>query len=96
MNDETLTLLFFMLLMFAGFYLLIIRPQQKRQKKQQEMLAELKRGDRVVTIGGIYGIIEAIDEKSLVIKTESGAQLRLVRGGVAMKQEEEEAEVVKS
>lgn len=90
MNDETLTLLGFMLLMFAGFYFLIIRPQQKRQKQQQNMLADLKRGDRIITIGGIYGAIEAIDEKSLVIKTESGALLRLVRGGVAMKQEQEE------
>lgn len=90
MNDETLTLLGFMLLMFVGFYFLIIRPQQKRQKQQQSMLSELKRGDRIITIGGIYGEIEAIDEKTLVIKTESGALLRLVRGGVAMKQEQEE------
>lgn len=89
MTGDTLTLVFFMILMFAGFYFLIIRPQQKRQKKQQEMLADLKRGDRIVTIGGIYGTIEAIDEKSLVIKTESGSLLRLVRGGVAMKQEDE-------
>ncbi|ADJ26413.1 preprotein translocase, YajC subunit [Dehalogenimonas lykanthroporepellens BL-DC-9] len=91
MNDETLTLLGFMVLMFVGFYFLIIRPQQKRQKKQQQMLSELKRGDRIVTIGGIYGEIETIDEKTLVIKTESGSLLRLVRGGVAMKQEQEES-----
>ncbi|TFG45593.1 MAG: preprotein translocase subunit YajC [Dehalococcoidia bacterium] len=89
MTGDTLTLVAFMVLMFAGFYFLIIRPQQKRQKKQQDMLSELKRGDRIVTIGGIYGVIEALDEKSLVIKAESGALLRLVRGGVAMKQEDE-------
>ena len=89
MTSDTLTLVGFMVLMFAMFFFLIIRPQQKRQKTQQTMLSELKRGDRVITIGGIYGTIEALDEKSLVIKTESGALLRLVRGGVAMKQEEE-------
>ena len=89
MTSDTLTLVGFMILMFVMFYFLIIRPQQKRQKTQQQMLSELKRGDRVITIGGIYGTIEALDEKSLVIKTESGALLRLVRGGVAMKQEEE-------
>ena len=89
MTSDTLTLVGFMVLMFAMFFFLIIRPQQKRQKTQQNMLSELKRGDRVITIGGIYGTIEALDEKSLVIKTESGALLRLVRGGVAMKQEEE-------
>jgi preprotein translocase subunit YajC len=80
-----------MVLMFILFYFLIIRPQQKRQKTQQQMLSDLKRGDRVITIGGIFGVIEALDEKSIVIKTESGALLRLVRGGVAMKQEEESA-----
>ena len=89
MTSDTITLVGFMVLMFILFYFLIIRPQQKRQKTQQQMLSALKRGDRVITIGGIYGTIEALDEKSLVIKTESGALLRLVRGGVAMKQEEE-------
>jgi preprotein translocase subunit YajC len=75
--------------MFVMFYFLIIRPQQKRAKSQQSMLSDLKRGDKIITIGGIFGTIEALDEKSIVIKTESGALLRLVRGGVAMKQEEE-------
>jgi len=89
MSSDTLTLVGFMVLMFFMFYFLIIRPQQKRAKAQQQMMSELKRGDRIITIGGIFGTIEALDEKSIVIKTESGALLRLVRGGVAMKQEEE-------
>jgi preprotein translocase subunit YajC len=89
MTSDTVTLIGFMALMFIMFYFLIIRPQQKRAKSQQSMLSELKRGDKIITIGGIFGVIEALDEKSIVIKTESGALLRLVRGGVAMKQEEE-------
>jgi len=89
MTSDTVTLIGFMVLMFVMFYFLIIRPQQKRAKAQQSMLSDLKRGDKIITIGGIFGIIEALDEKSIVIKTESGALLRLVRGGVAMKQEEE-------
>lgn len=89
MASDTFTMVGFMVLMFVAFYFLIIRPQQKKQKRQQEMLSDLKRGDRVITIGGIYGVIEALDEKSIVIKTESEALLRLVRGGVAMKQEDE-------
>ena len=89
MTSDTVTLIGFMVLMFVMFYFLIIRPQQKRAKAQQSMLSDLKRGDRIITIGGIFGTIEALDEKSIVIKTESGSLLRLVRGGVAMKQEEE-------
>jgi preprotein translocase subunit YajC len=80
-----------MILMFVMFYFLIIRPQQKRAKTQQQMLSELKRGDKVITIGGIFGIIEALDEKSIVLKTEGGNLLRVVRGGIAMKQEEDAA-----
>jgi preprotein translocase subunit YajC len=90
MTSDTVTLIGFMVLMFVMFYFLIIRPQQKRAKAQQAMLSDLKRGDKIITIGGIFGTIEALDEKSIVIKTESGSLLRLVRGGVAMKQEEEQ------
>lgn len=91
MNSDTVTLFGFMILMFVMFYFLIIRPQQKRAKTQQQMLSELKRGDKVITIGGIFGIIEALDEKSIVLKTEGGNLLRVVRGGIAMKQEEDAA-----
>ncbi len=90
MTSDTVTLIGFMVLMFIMFYFLIIRPQQKRAKSQQSMLSDLKRGDKIITIGGIFGVIEALDEKSIVIKTESGSLLRLVRGGVAMKQEDEQ------
>ena len=53
--DSTILMLLFMAVLFVMFYLFIIRPQRKRQKEQQGMLNELKRGDKVVTIGGIYG-----------------------------------------
>lgn len=51
------------ILIIAIFYFLIIRPQQKKQKDQQAMLDSLKKGDRVVTAGGMYGTITGIKEK---------------------------------
>jgi len=69
------------------FYFLMIRPQRKRQKEQQQMIEELKRGDRVVTAGGIYGVIETVSEDSVVIKVESGATMRVALGSVALKRE---------
>jgi preprotein translocase subunit YajC len=77
----------FLVLIFALFYFLMIRPQRKRQKEHQELVGQLQKGDRVVTAGGIYGVIESISEDSVVIKVESGATMRVARGSVALKQE---------
>jgi len=85
--DSTLVMFVFLALLFAMFYFLIIRPQRKRQKEHQGLLDELKRGDRVITIGGIYGEVDTISEDSIVIKVESGATVRLLKGGIAAKQE---------
>ena len=85
--DSTLVMFVFLALLFAMFYFLIIRPQRKRQKEHQSLLDELKRGDKVITIGGIYGEVDSISEDSIVIKIESGATIRLLKGGIAAKQE---------
>ena len=55
--------------MFVIFYFLLIRPQQKRQKAVTQMQNELKKGDKIVTIGGLHGIIDSIDENKVVIKS---------------------------
>jgi preprotein translocase subunit YajC len=81
------TIIVFLVLIFAVFYFLMIRPQRKRQKEHQQMMEELKRGDRVVTAGGIYGVVESISEDSVVLKVESGATIRVSRNSVALKQE---------
>ncbi len=81
------TIIIFLVLIFAMFYFLMIRPQRKRQKEHQHLIEELQRGDRVVTAGGIYGVIETISEDSVVIKVESGATMRVAKDSVALKRE---------
>lgn len=54
--------------MFAIFYFLLILPQQRRQKKWQQLLADLKTGDRVVTSGGLRGVIMSMKDDSLVLR----------------------------
>jgi preprotein translocase subunit YajC len=81
------TMIIFLVLIFAVFYFFIIRPQRKRQKEHQQLMEELKRGDRVITAGGIYGQIESIAEDSVVIKVESGTTLRVAKNMVAVKKE---------
>jgi len=76
-----------LVLIVAVFYFLIIRPQRKKQKEHEKLIEELKRGDRVITAGGIYGIIENTSEDSIVIKIESGATMRVDRNSVTIKRE---------
>ena len=78
-------LIIFLVLIVAVFYFLIIRPQRKRQKDQQQLMEGLKKGDAVVTAGGIYGQIESLRDDSIVLKMESGATIRVARSSVAGK-----------
>ena len=79
------TIIAFLVLIFGLFYFIFIRPQRRRQKEHQEMVQELRRGDRVVTAGGIYGVVESISDDSVVIKVESEATIRVAKGSVALK-----------
>jgi len=81
------TPIIFLVLLFGVFYFLLIRPQRRRQKEHQQMVEELKRGDRVITAGGIYGQIESIGEDSVVLKVESGTTIRVARASVAGRRE---------
>ncbi len=83
------TIIIFLVLIFAVFYFLLIRPQRKRQKQQQQLMEELKRGDKVITSGGIYGVIESVSEDSIVIKVESGTTMRIAKSSVALKRDQQ-------
>ncbi|WP_110111461.1 preprotein translocase subunit YajC [Bacillus sp. CGMCC 1.16541] len=79
---EILNAIWPLLLMFAIFYFLLIRPQQKRQKAVQQMQSDLKKGDRVVTIGGMHGTVEALDESQVIIKSPDGSKLTFDRAAI--------------
>ncbi len=64
------------------FYFFMIRPLRQREKKHDQMVEELQKGDMVITAGGMYGQVESIDEGSVVLKVESGATIRVTKGGV--------------
>jgi preprotein translocase subunit YajC len=74
-----------LILIFAIFYFLLIRPQQKKMKEHREMLAALKRGDRIITGGGIVGTITRVRDDSDEIETEiaPGVKVTVVRGTIA-------------
>lgn len=86
-GSSTIYMIVFLVLIFGMMYFLMIRPQQKRQKEHQELTAHLKKGDKVITAGGIYGVIENFNEDSVVLKVESGATIRVTRGSIGAKRE---------
>jgi preprotein translocase subunit YajC len=70
------------IVMFVIFYFLLIRPQQIQQKKRREMLASLKKGDRVVSIGGIYGMIKEIKDDTVVLRIADNVNIKIARAGI--------------
>ncbi|MDJ0855660.1 MAG: preprotein translocase subunit YajC [Desulfobacterales bacterium] len=71
------------ILMFVIFYFLLIRPQQKRNKEHQHMIGNLKKGDRIITNGGIYGRITGLDESTLTVEIADRVRVKVVRANVA-------------
>lgn len=71
------------LLIILVFYFLIIRPQQKRQRQLQETIANLKIGDRVVTTGGVIGVITTVRDTSFLIRSADKSILEIARTSVA-------------
>ncbi len=82
MNFESLGPFVPLILLFVVFYFLLIRPQQKQQKARKEMLSALKKGDRVVTIGGIHGVIKEIDDTTMSLRVADNLNLKLARAAV--------------
>ena len=84
-TTQSMITLVVMLVAFAAiFYFLLIRPQRRRQKEHRGLVGSLKRGDRVVTAGGIFGTIEDMSEDSITITVEEG-KLRLSKGSIVDK-----------
>ena len=72
-----------MILVFGVFYLLLIRPQQRKQRELQATIAQLKAGDRVITTGGIVGVITAVRDTSFLIRSADKTILEIARTAVA-------------
>lgn len=71
-----------MIALFVIFYLLLIRPQQKRQKEHKSMVANLAKGDEVVTMGGLLGKIVATDENFVTVQIASNTEVKVQRASV--------------
>src|SRR5450755_1697392 len=73
-----------LLLIVVVFYFFMIRPQLKKSKDQKKYREELKKGDKVITIGGIHGKIVEVNDKTFIIEVEGGNRLKIERAAVSM------------
>lgn len=71
------------ILIIAIFYFFIIRPQNKKQKETEKMINALKKGDKVVTIGGIHGVVSSTKEKTVIVKVDDNTKLEFNRSAIA-------------
>jgi preprotein translocase subunit YajC len=75
-----------LILMAVVFYFILWRPQKKEQKKRAEFLSNLKKGDKIVTIGGLYGVILRLNDKSATIQIAEKVEVEIARTAVSHQQ----------
>ncbi|WP_342469095.1 preprotein translocase subunit YajC [Ureibacillus sp. FSL K6-3587] len=79
---ETLYNLLLIIIMFVAMWFILIRPAQKRQKATQEMQNNLKRGDKVVTIGGLHGEVESLEDSVVYLLVDGKTRLKFERQAI--------------
>lgn len=84
----------FFLVMLVFLYLLLVRPQRQQAKRHQEMLQDLSIGDEVITAGGVYGEVTAIDDERVQLEVDADVRIAVARRAIASKVTPEEAAVM--
>jgi len=87
-TQDWLSLVIYFGVFMLVFYIFIIMPRKKQEKKHGELLANLKKGDKVVTIGGIYGEVSRIKDDKVVLKVNEETKIEFMKKAIAYKVEE--------
>ena len=82
-GGNPLTMFIPIIMVFIVFYLLLIRPQQKKQKEHQSLLSALGKGDKVVTNGGLYGVISDTKEHIVILRIAENVKVEVVKSAIA-------------
>jgi preprotein translocase subunit YajC len=84
-----------LIIIFAIFYFLLIRPQQRKAKQHKQLLSELRKGDRVVSSGGLHGVITGMSDDVLTVEISPKVRVKISRGSIAGVVRRAEAQVNK-
>lgn len=83
------------LVLFGGialvFYFFMIRPQQKKQKDQKKFISEIKKGDSVVTIGGMHGKVYSADDDTVIVEVDKSTKIKFERSSISLEASKREA-----
>jgi preprotein translocase subunit YajC len=82
-GTQLVTMLVTFGLIIVVFYFLVIRPQNKKQKDAKKMLESIRKGDRVVTIGGLHGFVESVRDDAVVLKVDENVKLKFNKSAVS-------------
>ena len=82
-------------LIIGIFYFFLIRPQNKKQKETQKMIDALQKGDKVVTIGGIHGVVSSTKEKTVIVKVDDDVKIEFTRSAIAAVESDKPLEAAK-
>lgn len=91
-GGEIYSTLIMFALIIGIFYLMIIRPQQKRAKEREALLGQIKKGDKIITAGGIHGEIVGVDEKTLLIEIADKVKVKIERNSISVVNKQGEVE----
>jgi preprotein translocase subunit YajC len=72
-----------LILIFVVFYFFIIRPQRKKEDQRKQMISSVKKGDRIVTIGGVHATVTQVDETSVLAQVDGTTKLRFEKSAIA-------------
>ncbi|MGP1438372.1 MAG: preprotein translocase subunit YajC [Treponema sp.] len=83
-------------LVFLIFYFLLIRPQKKEQREREALIATVKKGDKIITIGGLHGMVTLTKERTVIMKVDEGCKIEISRSAIAtvLREKEEQKEEV--
>lgn len=81
-SGNILSMIWPFVLMFAVFYFLLIRPQQKKQKQRTSMLSQLKKGDKISTIGGLHGTVVELSDDTVVLRVNDTTKMTFERSAI--------------
>jgi preprotein translocase subunit YajC len=84
-----------LIIIFAIFYFLLIRPQQKKSKQHKQLLSELRKGDKVISSGGLHGVITGMSDEVLTVEISPKVRVKISRGSIAGVIRRSEAQVNK-
>lgn len=73
-----------LILIILVFYFFMIRPQMKKAKEQKKFVENLKKGDKILTIGGIYGKVVDTDDTTILMETEDGSRMRITKSAITI------------